>query len=657
MFAFLGGFILAAFSRMPRRVLAVLVVLLLLLFLVPFVVQAIIPVPPTYLLAGNTPVISGTSTETALPQIAFTGAQGATITLEIAEEYGVSDAALASLISFEDKGTNALRNAAIDHLQDEARLAEIQRLLATDTITANQRAQLESELSNFSVAPVATETFLVNQAAVNIRILRGTTLEPLFEGVLSPSGSALSFTLPEDGWYVLEKTMDAADEGVTIIAAHGVSPILERTVSQERGNTTAGSISQYVRMIDQFLTQEPQPTVDATVGGTRIPMVVIIDNQYRGDASFAHYLRLYVAPFFNQINFAFLLIFVSTAAGYLASRRVVDPVFSRPNQLRRPSISAALYLAILVPPLSFILIYGFTGLIASALAIGLTIYLTYLLAPKINAFIVSRWQPLNIFVELLRTIIIIALIVLLMVMLYMVLNIAVNILVPTAETVIPVTNTSDWGGLMLTLFLAISGIVISFPIGLALALGRRSSLPVVSTFCTLYIEFVRGVPLITVLFMSQLFVPLVSPALAEIDNVFRAMVGIFLFSAAYLAENVRGGLQAIPSGQIEAAKALGLNGAQITLTITLPQALRIVLPTLVGQFISLIKDTSLVAIVGLVDLTGIADTVYAQTEFIGLRRETLLFVTIIYFTMCYSIAAVSRRIELTGSGVTRRQQL
>jgi His/Glu/Gln/Arg/opine family amino acid ABC transporter permease subunit len=220
--------------------------------------------------------------------------------------------------------------------------------------------------------------------------------------------------------------------------------------------------------------------------------------------------------------------------------------------------------------------------------------------------------------------------------------------------ILPLTDTRRWGGLLLTILLTVVGIAGSFPIGVLLALGRRSSLPVISTFCTLYIEFVRGVPLITVLFMSQLLVPLLNPSLAEVPNAFRAMVGIVFFSAAYLAENVRGGLQSVPHGQEEAAKALGLNSLQVTMYITLPQALRAVIPALMGQFVSLFKDTSLVAIVGLLDLTGISQTVVAQTEFIGLRRESFLFIAFTYFTFSYIMAYVSRRLEETGSGAARR---
>ena len=225
----------------------------------------------------------------------------------------------------------------------------------------------------------------------------------------------------------------------------------------------------------------------------------------------------------------------------------------------------------------------------------------------------------------------------------------------SGSTILPQTDSRLWGGLLLTVLLTIVGILGSFPLGVLLALGRRSHLPVVSATCTLYIELVRGVPLITVLFMSMLLLPLVNPALAGPDTaVYRAMVAVLLFSAAYLAENVRGGLQSIPHGQEEAAKALGLAGWQITLYIMLPQALRAVIPALVGQFIALFKDTSLVAIVGLIDLTGIAQAVVAQTEFLGTRREVFVFISIIYFIFSYAMAMVSRRIEASGSGMTRR---
>ena len=211
---------------------------------------------------------------------------------------------------------------------------------------------------------------------------------------------------------------------------------------------------------------------------------------------------------------------------------------------------------------------------------------------------------------------------------------------------LPVVSSNLWGGLLLTLLLTAVGIVLSFPLGVLLALGRRSQLPVIKWFCIAYIEVIRGVPLITVLFMAQLVLPLFLPQSIEIDRVVRAMAGITLFSAAYLAENVRGGLQNIPRGQYEAAEALGLSAVQKMTLIILPQALRIIVPILVGQFISLFKDTSLVTIVSLLDLLGIANTVLAQPNFIGTQREVYFFIGVIYWLISYTISALGKRLEL-----------
>lgn len=214
------------------------------------------------------------------------------------------------------------------------------------------------------------------------------------------------------------------------------------------------------------------------------------------------------------------------------------------------------------------------------------------------------------------------------------------------EEWMPIVTTNLWGGLLLTLLLTIVGIVFSFPLGVMLALGRRSELPIVRWFSIGYIELVRGVPLITILFMAQLMLPLFLPAGMTLDRVLRAMVGITLFSAAYLAENVRGGLQAIPKGQFEAANALGLNGLQTMIFIILPQALRLIIPILVGQFIALFKDTALVSIVGLLDIVGIARTVLAQPEFLGLQREVYAFISLLYWVLSYAMSYVSQRLEV-----------
>jgi general L-amino acid transport system permease protein len=211
-------------------------------------------------------------------------------------------------------------------------------------------------------------------------------------------------------------------------------------------------------------------------------------------------------------------------------------------------------------------------------------------------------------------------------------------------SVLPLVPTNLWGGLLLTLLLSVVGIVFSFPLGVLLALGRQSGLPAVRALSVTYIEVLRGVPLVTVLFMAQLMLPLFLPNVT-IDRVVRAMAGIVLFSAAYLAENVRGGLQAIPRGQYEAARALGLNTWKMMLLIILPQALKIVIPVLVGQFIALFKDTSLVVIVGLLELMGIAKAVLAQPDFLGLQAEVYLFVALVYAVFCYLMSDLSQRLE------------
>lgn len=206
-------------------------------------------------------------------------------------------------------------------------------------------------------------------------------------------------------------------------------------------------------------------------------------------------------------------------------------------------------------------------------------------------------------------------------------------------------STNLWNGLLLTLLMAAISIFLSFPIGVLLALGRNSNLPVVRWFSILYIEMIRGVPLIGILFLAQVMLPLFLPVELRLDRVLRAIAGLVLFSAAYMAENVRGGLQSIPRGQIEAAKALGLNTPLVVILIILPQALRAVIPAIVGQFIGLFKDTSLLSLVGLVELTGIARSILAQPEFIGRYAEVYLFIGFIYWLFCYSMSLASRRLE------------
>jgi general L-amino acid transport system permease protein len=208
-----------------------------------------------------------------------------------------------------------------------------------------------------------------------------------------------------------------------------------------------------------------------------------------------------------------------------------------------------------------------------------------------------------------------------------------------------------WGGLMLNLLLAVAGIVASFPIGIALALGRRSRLPVVKLLCVVFIEVFRGVPLITLLFMSQVLVPLAFPANFPLNSVLRAAIIITLFSAAYMAENIRGGLQALDPGQEEAARALGLPQWQTTMFISLPQAIRNVIPTIVGQFIALFKDTSLVYIIGMLDIVELSRnfaTTYVENgalPYLDNVRELFIFLALVFWVFTYGMSYVSGKVE------------
>lgn len=210
---------------------------------------------------------------------------------------------------------------------------------------------------------------------------------------------------------------------------------------------------------------------------------------------------------------------------------------------------------------------------------------------------------------------------------------------------LPEVGTNLWGGLFLTLIISGIGITFSLPAGVLLALGRRCDMPVIRLFCTLFIELFRSVPLITILFMFTTMLPLFLPVGVEVDLLVRAIVAVCLFAAAYMAEIVRGGLQAIPRGQYEAAAAMGLGYWQSMGLIILPQALKIMIPTIVGQFIGLFKDTTLVSIIGLFDLLNMARAIGEDTTWLGLFIEPFFTVTVFYFILCFAMSQYSINLE------------
>ncbi len=210
---------------------------------------------------------------------------------------------------------------------------------------------------------------------------------------------------------------------------------------------------------------------------------------------------------------------------------------------------------------------------------------------------------------------------------------------------LPEIEMRQWTGFVLTLVIGVTGIAASLPIGILLALGRQSDLPVVRTVCIAFIETVRGVPLITVLFFSSVMLPLFLPDGVSLDKLVRALIVVALFASAYMAEVIRGGLQAIPAGQIEAARALGLGYWRTMGLVVLPQALRISIPGIVNTFIGLFKDTSLVTTIGLLDLVGMADATLTDQNWLGLRMEVYLFVALIFWVVCFSMSRYSVWLE------------
>src|SRR5437016_6464534 len=210
-----------------------------------------------------------------------------------------------------------------------------------------------------------------------------------------------------------------------------------------------------------------------------------------------------------------------------------------------------------------------------------------------------------------------------------------------------------WGGLPVTLILATFGLAFGFPLGILVALGRRSNLPAIRSLSVVYVELIRGVPLVSLLFMASVMFPLFMPSGFNIDKLLRAQIAIILFAGAYLAEVIRGGLQALPKGQAEGADALGLSYWQKTLLIVLPQALRLVIPPLVNTFIGFFKDTSLVLIIGIFDLLTAAKTAIVEPAWQGFSLEIYIVVGLIYFAFCFAMSRYSQRLEAELNRSTR----
>ena len=264
----------------------------------------------------------------------------------------------------------------------------------------------------------------------------------------------------------------------------------------------------------------------------------------------------------------------------------------------------------------------------------------------------ERWRP--ILVAILFVVLLVPLLIprvprkgLNAILLFLVLPIVAFVLLVGGMFGLPHVETQLWGGLLVTLSLSFVGIAVSLPMGIVLALGRRSKMPIVKTLCVIFIEFVRGIPLITVLFFASVMLPLFLPAGVSFDKYLRALIGVSLFAAAYMAEVIRGGLQAIPKGQYEGADSLGLGYWQKMTLIVLPQALKLVIPGIVNTFIGMFKDTSLVIIISMFDLLGVVKQNFADANWATPQtaRSGLIFAAFVFWLFCFGMSRYSMYTE------------
>lgn len=738
----------AAYTRRLAPVIPALMAIIagILLFL-PMVINMLIPLPDQILTAGNVGIVSGTAEEVPVERVSFTARAGETISVRIANDAGFDDR-LATISGLADRATNTLRNAAANRITTLARGEELLRIMKADVaavtaseatkkprsdmMTPNQRAllvdefvrlqftvpedvqadldEIDAELDDplltdsqseqlikekerlladnavLTVPPLVTETYNINlqPAQVAIYDAEGTELYAPFP--IDPEG-VIEFTIPADGWYILEKTIPGDVEAITVLSTQGIYPLFQ---VGER----------YLRVVDDFEWRGDPP--DDT------KWVTLLDNRYRGQRPLDEFLRIYVSPFLDKIRDTVLGSMVALVIGFVLARGL-DNQFASLAQPRKASRRLANWLLMATPFVVFLLINGIDMLaLISALSWMVGLYWVYHLGTWLYrrfagqtllrlivfggmiaiTFLLVRYTPAFLYnLEPTNSLIAIILAIptgivffmglvtgsgeapqvvtqrvtntgILVAVLYFLPIIIARFLPPEISSaianVLPYTDSNTWGGLLLSLIVTLYGIIFAFPIGILLALGRRSTLPAIRYPSTFIIETVRGTPFIVVLFAGQFLITFLHPSFQNIPAVYRALASTVIFVAAYLAENVRGGLQAIPGGQYEAGRALGLPEWQIMLYITLPQALRAVIPALVGMFISLFKDTSLLEIVSLSDLSRGVALMVSQNEFREARQEGLIFITIIYFTISYVMAFVSRRIEESGAGSARR---
>ncbi len=442
--------------------------------------------------------------------------------------------------------------------------------------------------------------------------------------------TTLRWTAPYSGWFTYTGVLDEDNPGEAGIA-------LLRTDNLEVYRSTISGQQERLALYG------PEPVLDCRNCDTQANRT---DMRFQGERTLAQFFSLQVAPLFLETREMFFISMIIGIVGYFIGQAAKKNWITNLRISAQVERIAALAAAALFGIYVIAQFAGFNGSDASSSTIYLLILAALCAAVIIYALILlfkSGSTQKSTGVALLWA-----------VSFPVVLTLINGVSGVSSMRVIP---SDEQGGVLLTLLLAAVAIVASFPIGLVLALGRQSSLPVVSFFSTLFIEVVRGVPLITLLFMGRLILPFFGAGMQNVDLLIRIMVVLTLFTSAYLAEVIRGGLQTVPRGQVEAAHALGLNDFWTNVLIVIPQALRLVIPAIMGQAVSLFKDTSLVYIIGLYELVGTMGQLLSdsQTGYLMFPREGYLFVGFVFFIFSYIMAEASRSIEKTGSGAIRRE--
>ncbi|GAB4530492.1 MAG: hypothetical protein OHK0046_51080 [Anaerolineae bacterium] len=596
---FLSLVSVAVWGRVTRSFVVVAALLLLLMFVIPTITM---PVPEptihTYLATGYEP-----------RQVAFTAETGQEITFRIDPLTAPEDYTVESLSGYIENDNQGI---------------------STSFDAYNERA---TGITFQGEDPSGYDL----QVAVQVVDARG---DLVFQSDFTDGTDITqSFTweVPADGWYIYTAVYNeeaANSEGAAWLEVDNVEIFRSTNPAAEARAAEYG----------------PEPAFTCENCGVPANRT---DMRFQGSRSLAQFFSLQLAPYLLELRPFFFTALIVGAVGYLLGIIGKRVNFANDNYLigyeRTLGMIGGTFFVLYIAIQVLLLIYPESALSTIRLITVTALVVTGLLYALIQ-FAKDDPRSLNRALGLMW-----------LLSIPVVLTLLGGLATPveTGDPALPAIPSSDYGGLLLTLLLSFIAIALSFPIGIVMALGRQSKLPVVSLLCTLYIELFRGVPLITLLFMGRLILPFFGFGLAGVDLLVRIIVVMTLFTSAYMAEVVRGGLQIIPKGQYEASYALGLNSFWTTVLVVLPQALRAVIPAIMGQAVSLFKDTSLVYIVGLFEILGSMNQILgdSQTGYTLFPREGYLYIGVVYFVISYLMADVSRRLERTGAGAIRRETL